>query len=1010
MGLLSVMSSAMWAQQLTISGVVKDGNGQIMPGVSVVEKGTINGTITDMDGVYQVSVDDPSKVLVFSFIGMTTQEVTVGSNTSINITMQDDVIGVEEVVVVGYGTQKKANLTGAVASMKVDDAINQPVTNTTQLLQGKMSGVQLTQGSGQPGRDGATIHIRGVGTNGNSAPMVIIDGMERSMGDIAPSDIESISVLKDAASAAIYGARAANGVILVTTKSGKSGGMKINFNSYFGWQEATVLPDLVDSPTYAGMINEATGEERYTDEMIQAMRDGSDRDRFANTNWADELFRTAPVTNQYLSFSGGSEKTNYMLSVNYMNQEGIMLNTASQRYNVRAKIDSEVKSWLKVGINIDGSVRNIQEPPTALTGDNGLMNSIYFDSPVAPVKYTADPDSPVYGQYAGSDGSPNSYPIRNVVFRSQLGESLEDQYRFNTRLYANIKLAPGLSFETSVGYRYYNNLQSKYNPSFELYDADGNIDTSKDFASIRNANAQRITVLNENIFRYTKKIGKHSFNGLLGHSTQQYRLDSFNATKQDFVNDEVHEIEGATTMVSMNGTAEELNMQSFFGRVGYNFDERYLLEMNVRVDGSSRFPSDNLYGTFPSLSAAWRLSEEQFAAPLTDMFSNVKLRASWGMLGNQEIAEFYPHEYTWKLGYNYILPDGSVTGGSAIAELKNPDLKWESTESYNFGLDVGMHNGLNVTADYFVKYTRDLLIRLPVSNIIGITQDPFQNGGEALNRGWEIAASYQDNIGDFKYHVGFNVTKIHNEWTNLEGLDNINGKIIQREGHSLFSLYGYEVEGIFQDGGEVSDHAFQSNYTAAGDLKFKDQPTIDTDGDGIPDTGDGVINEDDRVVIGNQIPEFTYGISGGFEYKGIDFSFLFQGVQNVDSYTGGSGNHSGLGDRMNWVSDWEDYWTPENTDATHPRLGGDRMNDQPSSFYVEDASYLRLKNIELGYTLPASVTERINIGKLRFYVSGQNLLTFSKFDHWDPERSINNSHNQAYPLTKTFTVGLNATF
>ncbi|TLX71257.1 TonB-dependent receptor [Labilibacter sediminis] len=986
------------AQKLNVTGVITDAEGYPIPGASIVEKGTTNGTVTDFDGNYSINVEDAESVILFSFIGMTSQEVVVGSQTEISLVLQEETVGVEEVVVVGYSKQKKANLTGAVGSMTVDESVNQPVTNTAQMLQGRMSGVQLTQASGQPGYDNPTINIRGVGTNGNSAPMVIIDGVERPLGDVSPSDIESISVLKDAASAAIYGARAANGVLLITTKSGKSGEMKVNYNGFVGWQQATVLPDMVGAADYARMINEATGQERYSQEEIALIESGEDKDRYADTDWADELFRTAPMTNHYLSFSGGDEKSNYFLSMNYMGQQGTMQNTSSDRYNLRGKYDVQVKDWLKVGVNMDGSVRKTDQPAMSLSGNNGLMNLIYTDSPVAPVKYSN-------GDWGSEDGS-GMYPVKNAVFRSQLGSNNEDQHRFNTRVYANMKLASNLSFETSVSYRYNNYLLSKYNPSFQQVDADGDVVIQNDLARLQNKNTLRTTLLNENLLRYNKDLGKSSVNVLLGHSTQQYRGDTFMAIKEGYINNENEELGGGATMAKIDGGAEALNMQSFFSRAAYNYDDKYLFEANVRVDGSSRFPEDNKYGVFPSFSGAWRVTQEPFAQDWTNTFSNIKLRASWGLLGNQEINEFYPHASTWNTEQNYILPDGTVVGGSSINDLKNDDLKWESTEMYNFGTDITMYNKLNITADYFVKYTRDLLLVLPLPPSMGYDNNPYQNAGTVLNRGWELAADFSDNIGEFNYNVGFNVTHIHNEWLDLQGTETITNTTIQREGEAIGSFYGYEVEGIFQSGEEVANHAYQSGGTSAGDLKMKDQLTVDTNGDGIADAGDGVINEDDRVVIGNRIPAFSFGFNGGFQYKAWDFSFLFQGVYDVDRYTGGSGNHSGRSDRMSWVSDWTDYWTPDNPNASHPRLGGEALNDATSSFYIEDASYLRLKNVELGYTLPIKWANKLHLEKLRVYVSGQNLLTFTDLDHWDPE----SPSNLAYPLSKTFTVGVNIIF
>lgn len=1015
-GLVLFCNLALVAQVKEVSGQVKDNSGMTIPGVSVVEKGTTNGTITNLDGKFSLQVKGAESEIVFSYIGMKPQTILVGNQSGFDIVLQEEMVGVDEVVVIGYGTQKKANLTGAVTSMKIDEAVNQAITNTSQILQGKMSGVHLTQSSGQPGRDGATIFVRGMGTNGSSAPVVIVDGIERPIGDISPSDIASISVLKDAAAGAIYGVRAANGVVLITTKSGKAGSMKVNFNSYYGWQEATVLPEVVDAATYANMINTATGTERYTPEMIQKINDGSDPDRFAQTNWADELFRVAPLQNHYLSFSGGTEKSSYFLSLNYMDQDGIMLNTNSKRYNLRAKFDVDVKKWLKVGINADGSIRNTDEPVTNLTGDNGLINLIFFDTPVAPVRYLADPTSPVYGKFAGADGSPDSYPLKNPVFKSQIGENLEENKRFNSRIYAVLNLAKDLTFETSLGYRYTNQQVSKYNPAFETYDADGGIVLTNTESSLMNSNILHTTLLSENLLKYNKTYGKHSFNVLLGHSAQAYKRDRFNATKEGFVNNEVLQLDGGSTMLSINGNSAEEKTQSFFGRLAYSFNDKYLFEANIRRDGSSRFPTENKYATFPSFSAGWRISEEAFVEPISNILTNIKLRASWGQLGNQDIVDaygnkvFYPHASTWGPGQNYVNPDGTVAGGSAIIELKNPNLVWETTESYNVGLDLSVFNKVNITADYFVKNTKDLLLGLPLPNTIGISAAPPQNAGEAVNKGWEFSAEYRDNIGDFKYYAGVNVTQVHNEWTDLKGQEFYPSRRIHREGEEMFSYFGYECIGIFQSEEEIANSATQTNNTAPGDLKMKDQLTIDTDGDGVPDEADGVINEDDRVIIGSPIPDITYGFNAGVEYKGIEFSFLFQGVQGADRYTGGTGNHSGRNDRKNWITDWTDYWTPENTTASHPRLGGEPLNDQTSSFYIWDASYLRLKNIELAYNFPSELTKKINIEKLRVFVGAQNLLTFSNFKHWDPERALGNTNNQAYPLTKTITFGVNVRF
>lgn len=997
--LILLFPALLWAQDVVVTGTVTDAStGEQLPGVNIIEEGTTNGVISGIDGNFKLSVSSKESFITFTSLGYKKQ--TVKANVSVlQVKLESELILLNEIVAVGYGSQKKANLTGAVASMKIDESVTQAVTNTSQLLQGRMSGVQLTQAGGQPGKEGVTIRIRGIGTSGNSDPIVIVDGMERPLADVAPSDIESISVLKDAASAAIYGSRAANGVILITTKSGQSGGMKIQYDSYYGWQSPTVLPDLMDAPTYAKMINEATGQERYSDDDIQKIIDGSDPDRFANTNWSDELFRTSPIVNHYLAFSGGSDKTTYRVSSNFMDQEGTMLNSEYQRYNLRVKVDSQVKDWLKIGANVDGSIKNITEPSK---GVSSLIQSTFTNTPVAPVKYTS-------GDWAVQDGSEAHY-IQNLVFQSQLGENKTDQYRFNFKAYASFDIIEGLKFQTNFGYNFFTSLISKFTPSFVLKEADGQVAIQNDVTTLRNTNSLSNKILNENLLTYAKKFNKHSLNLLLGHSIQDFRVDNFWAQGGGFPSNNITELGAASTDFLVSGSASELSLQSFFGRINYNYDEKYLFELNVRRDGSSRFPDNEKYGTFPSLSAAWRVNQESFFEPLKKLISNLKLRASWGQLGNQEINGYYPHAQVYALGQDYILESEKLTGGAAITSLANPNLVWETVESYNFAVDLGFLNKLNLSLDYFNKTTKDLLLKLPIPQTLGNVAAPYRNAGEVLNKGVEISLDYNDKIGDFNYYASFNLTKLHNEWIDLKGIESYPSKRIQREGETLFSYYGLEAIGIFQTDKEVSESPTQSKATAPGDIIYKDQLTIDTDGDGVPDKADGKITDDDRVVIGNPIPEFTYGFSGGFEYKGIDFSFIFQGVENVDRYVSQYGNHPGLNDRNNWTVDWKNRWTKENPSTTMPRLGVNTDNQKVSSFYIWDASYLRLKNIELGYSLPKNITTNFGIDKFRMYVSGANLITWTDFKHFDPERSIGNATNLNYPLSKTITVGVNLTF
>lgn len=511
------LSSNVLAQEITITGNVKDETGISVPGANVLEKGTTNGVVTDVNGNYSIKVKDRNASLMFTFIGYKNLEIAVAGKSVIDAQLSLDATQMEEVVVVGYGTQKKANLTGSVSTVKFDDAVNQAVTNTTQLLQGKMSGVQLTQAGGQPGRDGATIRIRGVGTLGDANPMVLVDGVEMTLADVAPSDIESMTVLKDAASSAIYGSRAANGVILITTKSGKKGKMTINYSGYYGIQKATILPDLLSAYDYAVLMNETLTNQgktaRYSEDALAKILSGEEPDKYADTYWPEELFRTSAVQNHYLSFNGGTEKNKYLVSFNYLDQEGTMIGSASQRYNLRVKVDSKIKNWLNVGINVNGSVKKIEEPLSSMSGDDGLMRRIVFDSPVAPVRFQN-------GEFAYSDGAEEHY-TKNVVAAAQRGENITDQYRMNAKAYAKIDILKGLSFETTLAYNFYTQLTSKFSPTYERKDADGNDLGGGTINSLKNTNALSNKIVNENILRYsTKLFDVHNINILMGHSIQ----------------------------------------------------------------------------------------------------------------------------------------------------------------------------------------------------------------------------------------------------------------------------------------------------------------------------------------------------------------------------------------------------------------------------------------------------------------------------------------------------------
>jgi len=1024
-GILLTCSLSSFGQGRSISGLVNDINGQPVPGASVMEKGTSNGTITDVNGRFSISVDNEEAVIIFSFIGMKSQEIVVGNQSTIDVVLADEMVGVDEVVVVGYGTQKKVNLTGAVSTVKMDEAVNQPVTNSSQLMYGRFTGVQLTQGSGLPGSDGASIQIRGVGSFGKTTPLIVIDGMQYStmaeFNSLAPSDIESISVLKDASASAIYGARGANGVIIITTKSGTEGDVKVEYNNYFGLQEATVMPEYLNAIEYAELINEKFANEgqveRYTPEQIELIKNGSAPDQFAQTNWADHVLEKAPIQNHYLSLSGGNKKTKYRLSLGYLDQDAILVGKyKSERYNFRVNLTSKVKDWLTISNNFNGHWKKFNGPKGGADAVNDIMYQFSRTAPTIPV-YLSNGE---YGHVDGAIYNTNeSFNTKNPVRELSLGNYEQDQYTINDRLAVTITPIEGLSIESSgtVNMRFTNT--SDFMPRWEMRDWNGDIINYNEFNTLRNEANFYYKLMNENVVKYTRKYGDHSFGGMIGTSVTYETSDGFNASLSNFPSDDLEELgAGGVLDPAVGGGKWEEAWFSVFGRINYSFKDRYLLEANIRHDGSSRFGPNHQYGVFPSFSGGWRISEEAFMDELSHIFANLKLRGSWGVSGNDIPVDPYSYSQAYNSNIDYVLGrDEAAVGGVAQTALGNPDIRWEETTQFDIGLDAGFFNNkLQVVADYFERNSKDVLYdKFPIPTTLGVPNLKARNVGDIINKGWELGVNYFHKAGEFEFSLGGNVTNMFlNEVTSLGegGEETITNYSIITKGAPFNAYYGLEAISIFQSEEEVANAPtqFGGTTTSPGDIRYKDQLTVDTNGDGIPDAGDGVIDDDDRVVIGDPNPKWIYSIIGSAAYKGFDMSFNFQGIADVDRIMMGNGQTPMTDDRRNVLSYWEDRWTADNPSASMPRLGRNFQNDRVSSFYVEDGSYLRLKNLEFGYTLPQSVLSQVGIDKLRVFVSGQNLLTFTKMENFDPERASGNINARNVPLTKVYTAGVNLTF
>ena len=999
-GVLMIFSFMVYAQERIVTGKVYDSSGESIIGASVMVQGTMQGVVTDIDGAFQLKVQ-PSQSLVISFLGYQDVILPVGSKNNFKIILEEDSKKLDEVVVVGYATQKKVNLTGSVASVSAKDIQDIPVANTTTLLQGRLPGLVLTQNGAQAGNDNPEIRIRGIGTFGNNNPMVLIDGVEGSISQIAeiPSaDIESISVLKDAASAAIYGVRAANGVILITTKRGQaSSKVKVSYSGSYTLQTPGIVPDYVDGYNWALMKNEvSTGT--FSPEALQKLQDGSDPDHYANTNWLDAVLRNASMHQHHLSVSGGNENTRFMTSVAYSNQDGIMMKTGVERFSFRSNIDTRYKRFT-FGLNLSGNKNNVTTPAGAPSGEGGIMRYVsWFIRPTVPVMYSN-------GHYGYVDGSSLSAELmKNPVESMSLGHRSNEYWRFNGKVFAGIDLWDGLKFQTSFAYAFDLNATKSYSPkSPARYDAEGSIrkaagETNKEEDYwYRNA-----TWTSENLLTYNKQFDKHNVNVLLGHSVIGSRFYKTTASIQGFPTENIYELDGGTINPGAKGNSEEYKLQSFFGRVNYGYDDRYLFEFNIRHDGSSRMPKANRYATFPSVSGGWVFSNEELMKDYKN-FSLGKLRLSWGKLGNQEIGN-YAYAATLGASGNYFFDQGGdKQAGMVQTSVPNEDIKWETTRSINVALDLGFFNNrIQTTFEWFDKKTSDILMQLAMPGIfLGSLNAPYQNVGAVRNRGWEWNVNYSDSKGDWVWNVGFNLSHVKNEILEMGGLEEtISGQTINRIGNPIGAYFGYKAIGMYRTEADLQrtnskGEIIKQNGVAPklGDIMYADL------------NDDGNITADDRDIIGNPFPKYSYSFNLGASWKNFDLSTFWQGVGGIYRYSWETSTDI----RGNLTERWLDRYSAGNVNASMPALGN-TMNDSYSSFWLENSSYLRLKNLEFGYTFRQPGLAKMGVSSVRVYFAGSNLLTFTSLKNWDPEKTSGDARNDVHPNMRTYSFGLNIQF
>lgn len=1000
---------------ITISGTVKDENGAPIPGVSIKVSGLNIGTQTDANGSYKIELPDDKGKLVFSFTGYTTQELNVMGKTRIDVVLKEESSKLNEVVVVGYGTQKKTNLTGAVASVTGDELTKRPVVSAAAMLQGTIPGVQVNQGSGEPGNEGVSIRIRGNGTfsGAGSDPLVLIDGVPGNFSDVNPTDIDNVSVLKDAASASIYGSRAGNGVILITTKQGKAGQTSIKYDGNIGLYKPTKMFDLItNSAQYMELYNEArinsglndpTDPSRsyglYPQDQIDLYRNSNDRLNYPNTDWLSLIFKTAPTQNHNLSFNGGNDKTTYNVSLGYVNQDGLMKGFNYKRYNARINLTSKMNDHIKFGTNVllkSGATESIPG------GSKDLFLS-------------AMSQAPTYGPFLPDGSGRYTYKAYDFEYNNKNAVAVLDKkfshnttdYAVNAQGWVDVSFTKDFSWYTKGAININMDKYKDYKSTLdEYYFRTGELGTTLDLG--RGLTVQDQQVVYSNLYsylNYNHNFSGHTIKAQAGYSMEQSKYSYLQGYRQNFPDENLLELNaGGQDIQRSNGTANQWALMSYFGRLNYDYKGRYLVEANLRYDGSSKFFGKNRWGLFPSFSAGWRVTEESFVKDLNlTWLDNFKVRGSWGKLGNQNTGN-YPYQALLNLTGNYSFDNSNLITGVAQQNLNNPLIKWETTTMTDVGVDLTLFKNFNLTFDWYKKRTSDILRSSQVTAIVGLGA-PTINDGIVDNTGVELGLNYNNVIKSgaltgLSYTFGVNLDKFKNKIVKF-GQQEIYDYTTNMNGLPINTFYMLDVIGIFQTPEEVANSPKQFNdNTMSGDLKYRDV------------NGDGKIDANDRTIIGGAYPKLNYSFNLGANFKGFDFSARFQGVAGVKSYVTGWGVTPFVQGSPP-TTDWLDRWTPENPSTTMPRIywgwSAPQKYSRNSSYFLQDASYFRLKNLVFGYTLPTSTTKSIGIERLRIYFSGDNLFTVTKFKGLDPERYGNGDLIQ-YPQNKIYSFGVNVTF
>lgn len=970
----------------TVKGVVTDETGLSVIGANVFVEGTSLGTITDMDGNFSLEVPSVNAVLVVSYIGYVEQRLPVKNRKNWSIVLKEDAQNLDEVVVVGYGTQRKGNIATSVSTVRAEMLQNRPVQTVGEALQGQIPGLSVTS-KGAPG-ESPSLQLRGssvLKSDNSTAPLVLVDGVPADFNFLNPEDIESINVLKDAASAAIYGSRAANGVLLITTKRGKMGKPTFRYNGSVGVNTPMYMPKSISSVEYARIMNEAESNmgraPLYSDDDIAQFASGADPNRYPNTDWLDLVIQNSVTTRHALETSGGTEKIKYLVSAGVDHQTGVFPNTQQNVFNVRSSTDISITKKFGISFDLRYQLRDMK----ALNNQEDIYKQIIGSDPTMVAYYTDG----TYGYNSGFFTNP-------LVALYEGGEKLTNRHEASGIFKLDYEIIEGLKFTGIANVKYtFKNEESRNRKMFytNFFTQDVFEKGENSFSDRRDYNAYYNL---QALLSYKKSFGVHNLDILAGYQQESQNSDWLKGARSGYPTDIVWELNpGPKDNWSNDGNGEHWALASFIGRINYDYDNKYILSLSMRSDASSRFAKGSRWSTFPSVAAAWRISQESFMEGTREFLDDLKIRASWGQTGSATGLGLYP-------SYTLISTSGMILNNTyqQIASLKtigNPDLTWEHSDMLNLGLDVKMLNSrLNFTGEYYVKNTKDILLAMPVPLEYGFGK-PNVNVGQVRNKGWELSLGWNDRINDFGYSISGNLSDNRNEVIDLGDTGPWKGANTYTDvGLPFNSIYGYESMGLFQSDEEVAGAPFQNSNTAAGDVRYKNQ------------NGDEKIDANDRVVLGDPNPHFLYGLNLAFDYKNFDLSMFFQGIGKKDRII--QDNFVRPFDDSSIFEHHLDYWRPDNTVATYPRVlnkDDGAHNYQQSDFWMINAGYLRMKNLQLGYTIPRELLRSAGFDRIRLYFSANNLFTISDFvPGMDPE----SAKSVSYPFARTYSFGLNVQF